>query len=521
MKERLLRSRPTVPSIDLPGLLRVLRLGTFCLSLLASMLLWSGPSRAAWVGGVVFVPPFCSPPDVPCPTIPPEPLHDGCITSGWPANPDFPMPLDGESAMTARSGAPETSTRLPALLAHPNGRGVGQRPAGDFNLLPEYSVECDTWRRACTFLANAVGNGDGGSASGDTGRSCDSTTEAPSVVPGQGGNSPILETITPYCPDSSGVDQPDLWDPAADTGCGPPPPTISQNGGSLWWFDGERPDETHYPTESTFMATDAAPSDPDTTYMWEITTGQDEAVFSENKGSTISTQVNTVKIKSIMASSISSGGSDISIQVTFRNSAGTSQPSESYLLTIRQPYQSISLSGEDSCVAANAAPSIGPLYVGYYCTVHYALLDQFQNQISGPPLLLNEEFTSDPVPDWTSPPNPRTENLDSRIHNCRYTDSTGLVVNVCFAQKPSDWADTLASAQPTGGSLYPPPVPPNSPLGQEKVVHWPGEWRFGSGTPGNGISVQTNTWQLYTDHGVHCDITSPTDGSGQLTSPCQ
>jgi hypothetical protein len=42
------------------------------------------------------------------------------------------------------------------------------------------------------------------------------------------------------------------------------------------------------------------------------------------------------------------------------------------------------------------------------------------------------------------------------------------------------------------------------------VDHWTGTWGIGSGTPGAGVTVQTNTWQRFQDHARHTNIVSPT-----------
>lgn len=58
-------------------------------------------------------------------------------------------------------------------------------------------------------------------------------------------------------------------------------------------------------------------------------------------------------------------------------------------------------------------------------------------------------------------------------------------------------------------NLNPHPTNPQTPLGTTKVDHATQEWRMGSTTVGQGVKVQTNTLQRFTDHGTHTNIVSP------------
>jgi len=42
-----------------------------------------------------------------------------------------------------------------------------------------------------------------------------------------------------------------------------------------------------------------------------------------------------------------------------------------------------------------------------------------------------------------------------------------------------------------------------------KILHFWQKWYVGGTNPGKGVLVQTNTGQMYTDHGRHEDIVSP------------
>jgi hypothetical protein len=109
------------------------------------------------------------------------------------------------------------------------------------------------------------------------------------------------------------------------------------------------------------------------------------------------------------------------------------------------------------------------------------------------PIALNENFTSGGVNDypgtnWTLPVACGSTHVCSGTYN------------------PSDWYYLVQGAKK---GPIPASQPPQGPLGTTMVDHWSGTWGVGSGTPGAGVTVQTNTWQRFQDHARQTNIVSP------------
>lgn len=78
--------------------------------------------------------------------------------------------------------------------------------------------------------------------------------------------------------------------------------------------------------------------------------------------------------------------------------------------------------------------------------------------------------------------------------------------NCGFPVPYAGWYDTLGFQCP-GGNCTPMPQNPGSAF--TEVQHALQRWRVGSGTPGQGIQIQTNLHGRYTDEGWHYDLESP------------
>ena len=68
------------------------------------------------------------------------------------------------------------------------------------------------------------------------------------------------------------------------------------------------------------------------------------------------------------------------------------------------------------------------------------------------------------------------------------------------------FADEICEINPTG---KPHSQKPQSPLGTTMVQNASQGWRVGGSTNGQGVLVQTDTCQMYQDHGAHLNIMSP------------
>ena len=59
-------------------------------------------------------------------------------------------------------------------------------------------------------------------------------------------------------------------------------------------------------------------------------------------------------------------------------------------------------------------------------------------------------------------------------------------------------------------NFIPLPVPPEN---FTPVLHWPGDFRIGSLSPGAGVIVQTQGWQADLGYATHVQTTSPPAGN--------
>jgi len=298
----------------------------------------------------------------------------------------------------------------------------------------------------------------------------------------------------------------------------PPPPTLSFSGGdgNIWWFGGKQPNGgTTWPTEIMVAATDSESSGVEKPYTWYIAATADGAAqFVGLDGSPLgpkpSTQNDFVDVQSLSPSTPGGNGKDIQITATFTNSSGTSKPSKPLFLTIREPYKLVHQASADSCVPAiDAPPDLLPNATGgWYCKIYYQTVDQLNLVLPANTLDFNEYFSGETTPDWKSPPYPAEE---------KWAAPTPCNPITCENQPANMWNDNLGAGNVPGS--YPTAVSPGGPP-VSKVFHIDGGWRFGDNEPGQGVLVQTNTWQYYTDHGVHCGVLSPTDGTAKITSSC-
>jgi len=194
--------------------------------------------------------------------------------------------------------------------------------------------------------------------------------------------------------------------------------------------------------------------------------------------------VTSVQIKSI---SYSTTANDVTVQLQFQPTSGTSSVQTSYSLSVDSPYKLITngpstnrgVTGDCNSVPATSGSS------GFQTLVPYAIISFFGVQVSHIPVY--ENF-SNYQPIYTN------ENWGSFVAGGITTADGTFVDNICQ----------------DGSGLTPPPLPPQSPLSNLAVDQMFQTWYVGSGSAGHGLSVQTDTLRRYVDHGVHTGITSPT-----------
>lgn len=116
----------------------------------------------------------------------------------------------------------------------------------------------------------------------------------------------------------------------------------------------------------------------------------------------------------------------------------------------------------------------------YSCEIHYSIHDQFGTQLPRD-VPINEQFTAAPTADFAG--------MDWRRGN----EGSSTV-------SPADWFDHI---QGESAGHTPAPVAPGSPDAGVAVYHWPGTWRVGSLTIGNGRNVANVTWQKYRGYARH------------------
>ena len=254
---------------------------------------------------------------------------------------------------------------------------------------------------------------------------------------------------------------------------------------SLWWFNGTSPQPPFYQTklEATSGGKD---------YSWTITSGTQYAQFS-NKSATIDTHgTNTVDV---LPNNDPGNGAPptVAVTVAVKTDTGT-VTSKPFTLTVRKPYELFPKSVAGHASDATNVVDLRDATFGYESDIHYEIRDQ-NGDVLPFPVPLNEHFTSGLINDY-----PGT--------NWRFPDNCGPTHFCSGNYPPTNWYDQV-QGEAVGHGFVPPPMVPGTPLGNVKVDHWNGTWGIGDGTPGKGVTVQTNTWQKWQDHARHTNVVSP------------
>jgi len=296
-----------------------------------------------------------------------------------------------------------------------------------------------------------------------------------------------------------------------------PPPKIScaesskvcavPTGPQLWWFNGVSPNPKNYRT--VLKVTPEG-----TKYTWTITTGSDYAQFSDGS-STLNLQgTNLVAILPKGDPGDDAPTVSVTVTVTSKEGTATSLP---FNLTVRKPYELFPKAVVGHAAdATNVKDFTHPsdcTACAYYSEIHYQIRDQ-TGAVLPFDVPLNEHFTTAEICDYM-PAGTCATNWITEVpaQNC------GDAHFCPYDQPPSNWVDGLGNG---GAVLVPKALPPGplqkppTSLGVVKIRHFSGTWGIGDGHPGNGVTVQTNTWQDWQDHGRHCGIQSP---PGSPTEP--
>jgi hypothetical protein len=251
---------------------------------------------------------------------------------------------------------------------------------------------------------------------------------------------------------------------------------------TLWWFNGERPQG--YPTQTTLTAS-LANAGPYTWTSSSLGTGQ---VVFPNGATTYTTTTN-----SVVVSAANQSASENDVVVTVTSPAGASAP---FGMTVRAPNSLAPYVFKES--NTNAKDEANSTF-GYTSSIYYSVVDQLKAPLPPTPVPINERWDSDLFDDY-----PGT--------NWIRGDACGDT-KVCQTLNPTLWRDMIDGqciiGSPKCYAPKPVALPPPKNLGDVAVDHWDGHWSVGSGIPGKGVSVQTNTWQKYQDHARHTNVVSP------------
>jgi hypothetical protein len=166
------------------------------------------------------------------------------------------------------------------------------------------------------------------------------------------------------------------------------------------------------------------------------------------------------------------------------------------------------------------APGIRQTDWWYVSHIPYELDDQFGKKLPAV-IPVREHFTEDQVEQcWVEKGQRVCSNWNRSDEGAGDLSRAqpGQLTDIIRGQ-PSLTFETLAIPQPF------PQCPANNCIGSHlgtstlRVQCFTGEVWVGSAEPA-GVKVMELTWQRYRDHGRHCNIVSPTDGTAGPIDPC-
>jgi len=252
---------------------------------------------------------------------------------------------------------------------------------------------------------------------------------------------------------------------------------------TVWWFNREEPDGYDVDVRLDVLPINKGP------YAFRVVTGSQYAQFL-NGSPTFTTSSPAARVEAKAAPPKNQGNATVTVRVR----GVTSDP---HKLKVLRPYRDVYLFTADRA-------GVG-IYAGSFeSNIHYKIIDQFGRQLPAN-VPINERFNSTPIPD------------DAAANWSTAGAPLACAGGVCPSIAPADWMDFIAiDRHPT---LTPLPLRPQTPLRTQKIDHWSGMWRVGSGVVGRGVPVHTNVWQRYRDHGRHCRIQSP-PGEAPIQPSC-
>ncbi len=225
--------------------------------------------------------------------------------------------------------------------------------------------------------------------------------------------------------------------------------TVIRGSRELWYFNGETP--ANY------------------TVSERLSTNRSGGMFNWSASPQLTLSSPTDATPTVTTAAASAARNDAWIRIRHSDTSGNPSAA-SYRLTILSPASLTHLRDVDTADAV----------WGYDCEIHYSIMNQFGIVLpSNVPI--NEQWTGGIVADFPF--------MDWR----RGAEGAATV-------NPTDWLDHI---QGELAGHFPPPVGPGNLLAGIPVYHWPGDWRVGSLTIGNGSRVISVTWQKNMGYARH------------------
>lgn len=289
------------------------------------------------------------------------------------------------------------------------------------------------------------------------------------TVPQGSGSQAAFDDPNKLSTDLEFIDEPGTYQVSATTGGVSPAVTMTivvakvvQSPDKFWWFDGATP--TGWPLKVTLTAEGLSQG----TFNWVVTVGATKAHLGAQNGNEVELHGDNPSVDP----------DDVTIRLTHNG----------WVVTLFQT-QVLKPDNLVHCDYDPEEPGMQDQHFmwlkdgneGFTTYIWYDCKDQFGDSLPSADIPTNEKFTSGKQWDWANNDWPMPSELNWTANAIAFYDTVGAV----FAATPG----TLRPQTPV--------------LGADKVLHFTGEFYYGSPTKGNGVKVLDLTWQFYQDHGAH------------------
>jgi len=297
-------------------------------------------------------------------------------------------------------------------------------------------------------------------------------------------------------------------------------PTITSEGNksAVWWFNGQNP--TGFTKQLTLTAKPVGVAK----YTWNVD-GQYGQIEDQSKNP------NPAEFKANCQTDPTGTGpcppqGEGNVTVTVTANGATSDPFKAQVLT---PYEAMLMD-----VPPDVPDNAGAGALFYFSHIPYQITDQFGKPLPVKPPV-REHFTGAQQSQCSFTKLGITLKCNWHASHEGGSGEAGRLGGTgCSTGGPGVVCDTISGQAKDQAPLVPSIPEPECPnnncsaasLGSStlKVLCFPGELWVGNGAsppaPPQGVRVMTMIWQRYQDHGRHCNITSPLDGSGTTVDSC-